>query len=181
MGRRRRFPDEDDARLWRTVTADITPLTRRDPPPKRAEQGKPLPPPSPPVRQAIAAAMPAPPPARPVRRKPPLLAHGETPDMDRRTAERLRRGQLPIDMRLDLHGMTREPAHHALSATLAAASSAGRRVVLVITGKGQGVLQSAVPRWLNEGDNRQRVLAFCHAQPKDGGSGALYVLLKRKR
>jgi DNA-nicking Smr family endonuclease len=38
-----------------------------------------------------------------------------------------------------------------------------------------------VPRWLNEGDNRRRVLAFCHAQPKDGGSGALYVLLKRKR
>lgn len=178
MGRRRRFPDEDDVRLWRMVTADITPLNKRDLSSPKTELRKP---PPPPARQTIAAAMPAPPAARPVRRKPPVLAHGETPDMDRRTAERLRRGQLPIDMRLDLHGMTRDPAHQVLSTTLAAAWSGGRRVVLVITGKGQGILQSAVPRWLNEGDNRRRVLAFCHAQPKDGGSGALYVLLKRKR
>ena len=177
MGRRRRFPDEDDARLWRIVTADITPLTKREPPPKKIEQRKSVAPPA--TRQVMAAAMPPAP--RPVRRKAPVLAHGETLDMDRRTAERLRRGQLPIDLRLDLHGMTREPAHHALSATLASAWAGGRRVVLVITGKGQGILQTAVPRWLNEGDNRRRVLAFCHAQPKDGGSGALYVLLKRRR
>ena len=172
MGRRRRFPDEDDVRLWRMVTADITPLTKREPPPNKIEQRKPIPPPA--ARQTISPAMPAAPVPRPVRRKPPVLAHGETPDMDRR-------GQLPIDMRLDLHGMTRDPAHQVLSTTLAAAWSGGCRVVLVITGKGQGILQSSVPRWLNEGDNRRRVLAFCHAQPKDGGSGALYVLLKRKR
>jgi len=119
-------------------------------------------------------------PPRVIRPKPPL-EHGQAPDVDRRTAERLRRGQMPIDMRLDLHGMTREEAHHVLSAALASAWGSGRRVILVITGKGQGILRDAVPRWLNEGERRRRILAFCHAQPKDGGSGALYVLLKRKR
>ena len=66
--------------------------------------------------------------------------------------------------------------------------------MLVITGKGlsdgdgdagagraRGVLRQAVPRWLNEPANRARILAVMPAQPKHGGAGALYVLLKRKR
>jgi DNA-nicking Smr family endonuclease len=62
----------------------------------------------------------------------------------------------------------------------------GRRCVLVITGKGiwrseAGILREMVPRWLNEAPNRARVLAIAHAQPRHGGQGALYVLLKRKR
>jgi DNA-nicking Smr family endonuclease len=60
------------------------------------------------------------------------------------------------------------------------------RTVLVITGKGgfgdaRGVLREAVPRWLNEGDLRPRVLSCAWAQPKHGGAGALYVLLRRQR
>lgn len=54
----------------------------------------------------------------------------------------------------------------------------------MVTGKGLasgGVLRHMVPRWLNEGGNRERVLAFSSAQLRDGGDGALYVLLRRHR
>ena len=47
--------------------------------------------------------------------------------------------------------------------------------------EGGGVLRNAVPRWLNEAPNREKVLAFEYARQKDGGVGALYVLLKRRR
>ena len=100
---------------------------------------------------------------------------------------RLRRGLLPVEGRIDLHGMTQDQAHGALDRYLAASGAAGRRCVLVITGKGYrpdgstGVLRAAVPRWLNQMPNRERVLAFCHATPADGGEGALYVLLRRQR
>jgi DNA-nicking Smr family endonuclease len=62
----------------------------------------------------------------------------------------------------------------------------GTRCVIVVTGKGVGkdgggVLRSAVPRWLNESPNREKVLAFEYARQKDGGAGALYVLMKRRR
>lgn len=93
---------------------------------------------------------------------------------------------MDIDGRLDLHGMSQAEAHDALTGFVLASHRMGRRAVLVITGKGlygerSGVLKSAVPRWLNEAPLRDRILAFQPAQPKDGGSGALYVLLKRRR
>jgi DNA-nicking Smr family endonuclease len=99
---------------------------------------------------------------------------------------KLRRGQLPIEARIDLHGMTQIEAHRALGAFLSNQQAAGRRCVLVITGKGSGngssgVLRSQVPRWLNERGNRELMLAFDYARPQDGGEGALYVLLKRNR
>ena len=88
---------------------------------------------------------------------------------------------MSIEARLDLHGHTRESAHRALSGFLAAAWESGRRTVLIVTGKGQGILKDAVPRWLNESPNRGRILLVAQAQPKDGGGGALYVLLRRRR
>ena len=180
MSRKRRIPDGEDEALWRAVTEDITPLPKRKSPLRKKLEIKLAATPTAVPRRMKPLVLPPVPPPRMVRPKPPL-EHGDAPDVDRRTAERLRRGQMPIDMRVDLHGMTREEAHHALSAALASAWGGGRRVILVITGKGQGILRDAVPRWLNEGERRRRILSFCHAQPKDGGSGALYVLLKRKR
>lgn len=95
---------------------------------------------------------------------------------------------MPIDGRLDLHGHTKESAHRALDSFIKGAFSAGRRCVIIITGKGLrvnsgevGVLRQSVPQWLNSPELRPMVLAFSHATPKDGGEGALYVLLKRKR
>ncbi|HEY9537976.1 MAG TPA: Smr/MutS family protein, partial [Kiloniellaceae bacterium] len=121
------------------------------------------------------------------RKQPPAeLSHGSRDGLDRRKAERLSRGKLPIEATLDLHGLRQAEAHRRLDDFLADSQAAGKRCVLVVTGKGlhkeeAGVLRSAVPRWLNEAPNRSRVLSFDYAQPKHGGSGALYVLLRRRR
>jgi DNA-nicking Smr family endonuclease len=114
----------------------------------------------------------------------PVLNHFS--GIDRANAERLKRGLHPIEARLDLHGMTQAEAHHALAAFIHSSSNAGRRCVLVITGRGfgssgPGVLKSAVPRWLEEVGLRGKILAIAPAQPRDGGAGALYLLLRRRR
>ncbi len=124
--------------------------------------------------------------AIPDRQRTPCLAHGHIAGVDRRTAERLKRGRLNIDARLDLHGLTQAEAHRALNAFIAASYEAGRRCLLVITGKGYrredgGVLRGKVPQWLNQSPNRGRVLAFDYAQQRDGGTGALYIMLRRQR
>ena len=121
----------------------------------------------------------------------PVLGHGDTPGLDKRSAQRMKRGKLQIEGRLDLHGYRQGEAHRALTGFISGAASAGKRCVLVITGKGLrlgvdeerqvGILREMVPHWLNEEPNRTRILSFNHATPSDGGTGALYVLLKRKR
>ncbi len=125
-----------------------------------------------------------PPPPKPAELPP--LAPGAPAVLDKRTAQRLKRGQLAIDGRIDLHGMTQAEAHGALTAYLERAQGSTRHCILVITGKGRvsengGVLRVMAPRWLNAPANRARVLAIAPAQPKDGGAGALYVLLRRLR
>ena len=147
--------------------------------------------PKPEAKKAVTA---KPGPARPrpttpkVRKAPPPppLAAGAIVDVDRRTAERLKRGQMEVEATLDLHGHTRAEAHGELDAFLAAAHAGGRRCVLIVTGKGAskaggGVLRAEVPKWLNEAPNRDRILAFAGARPQHGGGGALYVLLRRRR
>jgi DNA-nicking Smr family endonuclease len=120
----------------------------------------------------------------------PALSHGDSPGLDKRSALRMKRGQMQIEARLDLHGHRQDEAHRALNGFITGAASAGKRCVLVITGKGLkvgneerqiGILREMVPRWLNEEPNRSRILSFNHATLSDGGTGALYVLLKRKR
>ena len=94
---------------------------------------------------------------------------------------------MAIEARLDLHGMTQSQAHDRVFRFLEAARNNGLRTVLVITGKGLrrdgqiGVLRSAVPRWLNEPPLRDWIMAFDHAAPRDGGEGALYILLRRRK
>lgn len=156
---RRRSPSETERALWRAALKDVTPLPGRP--------GIPAPPA--PVPPSLSEG----PPPRPAAKR---TGRG----LDRRTAERLRRGELPIEARLDLHGMTQEEAHAALERFLGRAHTAGQRCLLVITGKG-AVLREAVPRWLGEGEARDRVLASTPAQPRHGGGGALYVLLRRVR
>lgn len=111
------------------------------------------------------------------------LEQGEYAGVDGNTAQRLRRGQYPIDASLDLHGYNREKAHHLLQSFIHGHYARGSRCLLVITGKGAvggGVLRAQLPQWLNEPDLRPLVLAFDTAR-QHGGSGAFYVLLKRKR
>jgi DNA-nicking Smr family endonuclease len=173
---------ETDKALWREVTQGVTPLRR--PPQGDAPTATP-----PPVPQPIAG-RPRPvisPAAGATSRPVPELAPGSAPGIDQRLLNRLKRGLIPPETRIDLHAMTEEQAHRALTGFLAAAQAAGRRSVLVITGKGfrgagrVGVLKTNVPRWLNEEPTRGRVLAFTHATQADGGEGALYVLLRRLR
>jgi DNA-nicking Smr family endonuclease len=106
--------------------------------------------------------------------------------IDRANSERLKRGLHKIDARLDLHGLTQPEAHRELAVFIATARDAGGRCVLVITGRGlgprgPGVLKSSVPRWLEEPQLRRHVLAIAPAQPHHGGSGAIYLLLRRHR
>ncbi len=188
---------EADRALWRKVTEDARPLEKRrgaaadaprpeDPGAEGAATA------SPPAKPRKAAA-----PARPATtgttRKPaaPALESGRAAGLDRRNLERLRRGKLTIEATIDLHGDTQAVAHRRLSAFLARTQAAGKRCVLVITGKGRlgrsesgqepGVIRANLPRWLNEAPNRERLLAFAQAQPSHGGAGAFYVLLKRRR
>jgi DNA-nicking Smr family endonuclease len=178
-------PASGDALLWRRVAETIKPLARRKAAPVFA---LPVPPPAAadaPRRSRGPAPRPVGPPAVPV--PPPELRAGSTPGVDRSTHDKLRRGQLALDAKLDLHGMDRERAHRALDRFLETSSAQGRRCLLIVTGKGggkpgePGVLKSEVPRWLNEQPNRARLIAFTSAQPRHGGAGALYVLLKRQR
>ena len=184
----RRRPREDESALWRAAMQDVRPLKKKSferPRPAAAEpaagsKAKSASKPNPASRPA---ARPIPPPAAPPRPHPEL-EHGKSAGLDRRSAERLRRGRLPIDGRLDLHGMTQAAAVERLAEFIAGAQSAGKRCILVITGKGLaggGILREQVPRWLNQPPNRGRVLAFDYAQAQHGGMGALYVLLKRRR
>lgn len=95
---------------------------------------------------------------------------------------KLRRGEYALGAELDLHGLTVPMAREALVAFLADCRAHGDRCVRIIHGKGlrssnQGpVLKSMVNRWLRQ---RDEVLAFCSARPVDGGTGAVYVLLRR--
>ena len=121
----------------------------------------------------------------------PELEKGAVVGVDKRTAGRMKRGKLPVEGRLDLHGLIQNEAERALSVFLARSQERGHRSVLVITGKGgerrgegferTGVLRRMVPLWLNAPANRARVLAFDEARAQHGGGGALYVLLKRAR
>jgi DNA-nicking Smr family endonuclease len=90
---------------------------------------------------------------------------------------------LPIDGRIDLHGLTQDEAHRALTAFIGRMRRSGARCVLVITGRGLrtgGVLRQAVPQWLDAPGLRDMVLAFGPARIEHGGEGALYVLLRRR-
>ena len=158
-------PPHGDRLLWREAMRSVTPLRRP------------------------AAAPSSPPPVQVEERgnvSIPAPALDRFSGIDRANAERLKRGLHRIEARLDLHGMTQSEAHRALFAFVRASRDAGLRCVLVITGRGfgpngPGVLKSSVPRWLEEPVLRRQLLAIAPAQPRHGGAGALYVLLRRQR
>lgn len=174
---------DHDSAVWKAAMRDVRPLSSRKPAVPPAPT--PAPPAAPMKKTRLAGRVPASSPARPAPpAATPDISHGRAVGIDRRSAERLRRGHLPIEGRLDLHGMTQAAAVERLAEFIARAEGTGKRCVLVITGKGLasgGVLRDQVPRWLNLPPNRARVLAFDYARQQDGGSGALYVLLKRRR
>ena len=177
-----KLPD-DDAELWDRVAKGVKVYEHEG----RLVQQPSTPPKSKPKKKAKVPGKPAAviqaavmkPTARPVD-----LRAGDHAGIDRSTRRRLAQGQLAIEARLDLHGLNAEQAERRLSSFLNLALRQGHRVVLVITGKGQmgrGVLRRLVPEWLKSGPLSSSVLAISTAQPADGGDGALYVMLRRRR
>lgn len=110
---------------------------------------------------------------------------GYAQGLDVRILQRLRKGEYAIQAHLDLHGMTRAEAKARLEQFVGEVRLKGLRCVLVVTGRGLHskdqipVLKEGVQQWLSRGRVARQVLAFTSAQPKDGGAGAVYVLLRR--
>jgi DNA-nicking Smr family endonuclease len=117
-----------------------------------------------------------------------------SPNMDKRNFDRLKKGKLLVDGRIDLHGMTLAEAHPALNNFVRDAHASGKRLLLVITGKGRtaqpeftglparrGILKQQVPQWLAMAPLSPLVLQVTQATQKHGGAGALYVYLRRQR
>jgi len=104
-----------------------------------------------------------------------------------RQAERLLRGKIRPEEEIDLHGFTQSGAHNYLKEELTLLYKKNIRCILIITGKkigkhgAEGVLRKEVPKWLNATPLRQMILMTSWAQARDGGDGALYVLLKKNR
>ena len=186
----RRVRDEEAA-LWQRVARDVEPLAQQADSPEDDATGDAVPPPPAAARKARKGAPPGAAPAAPPLppRRPPALPELDPvapAGLDRRTARRLKRGQLPVEARLDLHGKTQDQAHDALRRFIRESRMARRRCVQIITGKGSvasgegGVLRRMTPRWLNEPALRRHIVAIANAPASGGGAGALYVLLKSR-
>ena len=110
---------------------------------------------------------------------------GAVPSLDPQLLRKLRKGEISVQGHVDLHGLTREEARSALERFLLASRQGGKRCVLVVHGRGLHskdqipVLKASVQLWLTRGRIARWVLAFTTARPHDGGSGAVYVLLRR--
>jgi DNA-nicking Smr family endonuclease len=200
-GRRRRARiSEEDRAVWERVIRSATPLRPRSADsepagmPRSGDSPTAGPAPAPgPAERRVPAPKPLPRPAAPGLRPVPIGR--PEPGLDRRTAERLRRGAREPDARIDLHGLTAERAHALLDAFVRRALAGGQRVLLVITGKGgrhrpedapymapgRGVLREAAPKWLRTGPHARHIVGIYEAHRRHGGEGAFYVYLKRPR
>lgn len=184
---RRRVLHPEEKELWLAVARTARSLHKLAPPERPAEQAPPLPVLSPPVvpppRFRIGEKAPAPP--RPGTPQPSPL------QMDAKTHTRMIRGKLAPEARIDLHGMTVPEAHAALIAFVLDARASGRRLLLVITGKGArghdlgpipqrgGALRQQAPQWLRLPPLGHAVLQVTEAHQRHGGAGAFYVYLRR--
>jgi DNA-nicking Smr family endonuclease len=106
--------------------------------------------------------------------------------IDRAHLDRLKRGKTPVEREIDLHGLTRSEAGLEIRAQLQEAFELAERCILIIHGRGARtetgpVLKEALLGWLREPPLDRLVMAFASALPEHGGTGATYVLLRRKR
>lgn len=169
---------EDEA-LWQKVARTVRPQKQakkiepsaKDKRPK-ADKGSIIPAVPAPATTARATAKPAPPP-------PPAK-------LDDGTARELRKGKWKIDKKIDLHGMTQAAAKAALEKFILTAQKQDKRTLLIITGKGSrstggGVLRRMLPHWLELPPLKGITLALTPARPEDGGEGAFYLRLRKKK
>lgn len=184
MKRGGRGLSDEDKILWHRVARTVKPM------PGIAFPADPEPPQPEISAQALAAASGAP--AAKAEDKPfepflppytpPVSSPSPHRHLDQPTHGKIAKGQLSIDARIDLHGMTQAEAHGVLLSFLHRAHASGLRHVLVITGKGRGgdgVLRRVVPGWLSTAPFRGLVGAHASAARHHGGEGALYIRLRR--
>lgn len=203
--RKPRLLSMDERRLWHAVVKDARPTSAgqiipepEQPPPADIRPGE----------KIVATPKPLSSVPRPRRNAEILANRGDESSsappltgLDRRTSQRLARGQIETEARIDLHGMRQDEAESALLSFLGRSRQAGLRCVLVITGKGEspfarhilhstryheasdhsGVLRSALPRWLGTARFRIEVAGFQPAHPRHGGGGAFYVWLRKRK
>ena len=110
---------------------------------------------------------------------------GHSRGLDPRVVRKLRKGEFAVQAHVDLHGLLKEEAKAALEAFLARSRQDGKRCVLVVHGRGLHskdqvpVLKEALKRWMHTARFARHVLGFSSARPHDGGTGAMYVLLRK--
>ena len=110
------------------------------------------------------------------------LVLGEEIALTKKSVRNFKKGNVLIENRLDLHGLNKEEAKNSLTEFINQSVESGKRLILVVTGKGQkgeGVIKNSIVSWLNIKGLRSKILAIRHASNKHGGSGALYILLKK--
>jgi DNA-nicking Smr family endonuclease len=182
--RRLRLLSDDEIELWLTVTRSITPRPGAhlpDPPARET-------PDEPPKTAAAPAVLPPGPAKPPAAPKVPALA-----PIEKKLKQKLSRGRITADAVIDLHGMRQHEALPALQRFLAQAQREGAKLALVVTGKGErnskesdhfdrevGVLRRLVPIWLGAPEFRPFVIGFEEASRPHGGTGALYVRIRRR-
>ncbi len=182
MAGRRLTPEE--AAIWQRVRASVRPIERRivadatmadlvagDMKPMKRVKGR--------------VPMPLVPPVIPKRPGPPANT------LDGGWDKRLSRGAISPDRTIDLHGHTLAAAHAALDHGIADAIASGDRVILLVTGKpprpeserphARGAIRAAIGDWLAGSRHADRIAAIRGAHPRHGGTGALYVILRRPR
>ncbi len=206
MSRKRPLTPEEET-LWRSITKDIEPLEESLPDPVRddsephhvskAELKR-----STSTRAWSGTMKPSPPSSGSTIKVTPTQQ--PLSSLDRKTAQKVRRGRIEVDATVDLHGKTQDKAHRRLTNFVSTAWDRGYKVILVITGKGYtaedtsaiwardraedpftgrggGVLRTQVPLWLEEPPLRHMVHSIQTAHQTHGGSGAYYVFLRRRR
>jgi len=112
---------------------------------------------------------------------------GSISGVGRNIMKRLKRGEIPVQDYLDLHGLTQKDAETRVREFLVRSHGRGLQCILIVHGRGLNspdsipVLKERLPVWLNRGTARKIVMAFASARPYDGGTGAIYVLLRRRK
>lgn len=179
----RRLNPEERA-LWEKVVASVKPL-HRVPATAPAEA-----PPSPAPAPAPVARRSAPAPKAAARPRPEVARPGPGITLDAGWDRRLSRGLVQPEATVDLHGHNLATAYDLLDRRLDQAIASGARLLLLITGKpptddrrpvGRGAIRAAVGDWLAASRHAGDIAAVRNAHPRHGGSGALYIVLRRKR
>ncbi|MCB9963568.1 MAG: Smr/MutS family protein [Rhodospirillales bacterium] len=169
-------PTDEDDHLWTHITRGLRRLGHKNTHPPHSLQPSPKKQGAPPPAETYTPLSPP-----PELRLPGPVSH--PPQLNRRDAERLRKGRMEIEARLDLHGLTQIEAFHRLHRFILSSVALERRCVLVITGKGKlsepGILRQKLPEWLRHHELSPLILQAVPAQPKDGGTGATYIYLKK--